>query len=105
MDPFDICWAKFFWRREVKARPWLLIRIDHEDPRHWLCLAISTKDYDSNPFEVAKDDPDFEATGLADTSYIYDGDPFVRIPRESLNPPCGWLSKGLLERFKKSAGF
>ena len=90
METFDVCWAKFPWRGEHKRRPWLLVRVDREDPRYWLCLAISTKDYDSAPFEVASDDPDFGSTGLTETSYIYDADPIavLELMRELHHDPA-----------------
>ncbi len=65
MKPFDVYEAAHPWRSSDYARPFLLVRPLAGGA--WACFPISTKDYDGNPFEVRKDDPDFPATGLADT--------------------------------------
>jgi hypothetical protein len=102
MECFDIYRAKFTWRGETKPRPWLLVR---EAPFNaWKCFAISSADYDSQPFELDERDPDFPATGLDHTSYIYDADPLHELPPEVFMKRLGCLSGELLKKFRESSG-
>ena len=101
MKPFDIYLAKVRWRGCDDPRPWLLVRPGGVG---WLCFAISTKDYDSGPFEVAANDAAFPATGLATTSYIYDAESFHELPPNGFIKRLGQLEGDLLDRFRKSSG-
>jgi hypothetical protein len=101
MAPFDIYIAKRKWRNSESDRPWLLIR---PTPVGWLAFAISTKDYDSNPFEIRSDDPDFQATGLTDTSYVYEAESFTELDSASLLKRLGRLDGELLKAFLNYSG-
>ena len=101
MAPFDIYIATRKWRNSDSDRPWLLIR---PTAVGWLAFAISTKDYDSNPFEIRRDDPDFPATGLTDTSYVYEAETFTELRTELLQKRLGRIEGNLLKAFLKYSG-
>lgn len=101
MNPFDICLAAHAWRKFESLRPFLLIRpLPLGD---WQCFAISTKDYNGEPFEIDKDDADFPATGLRDTSYVYDFR-FELVTATEFLGRWGRLERDLLARFRKESG-
>jgi hypothetical protein len=101
MAPFDIYIAKRKWRNSEADRPWLLVR---PTTVGWLSFAISTKDYDSRPFEVSEDHPDFPATGLDETSYIYEAESFTEIRSDCLLKRLGRLEADLLRSFLEYSG-
>lgn len=101
MKPFDIYLAEHPWRKSDYARPFLLIR--PTDGGAWSCFPMSTKDYDESPFEVNKNDPDFSATGLSDTSYIHDYR-YEDVKTEEILKRKGQLEGDLLSRFRAEAG-
>jgi hypothetical protein len=101
MAPFDIYIAKRKWRNSDADRPWLLVR---QTPVGWLSFAISTKDYDSDPFEVRDDHSDFAATGLDQTSYVYEAESFTEIRSDCLLKRLGRLQGGLLDSFLDYSG-
>jgi hypothetical protein len=101
VKPFEIYRARFRWRGCDDPRPWLLVRTGDAG---WLCFAISTKDYDSGPFELPSQDPDFPATGLKVTSYVYDAESFHELPAGAFMTRLGLLQGDLLRRFRDSSG-
>lgn len=101
MSPFDIYYATFPWRSATHEHPWLLIQ---PDGSAWKCFAISSRDYDSLPFEIRSDDPDFPATGLRHTSFVYDGESFHLVPIASMRRRLGRLEGDLLKRFREASG-
>jgi hypothetical protein len=101
MKPFDIYEADHPWRTSEYRRPFLLVR--PTPAGGWLCFALSTKDYGGAPFEVNNDDPDFPATGLSDTSYIYDSR-FEEVATDEFRKRYGELAGNLLARFRANSG-
>jgi hypothetical protein len=101
MAPFDIYIAKRKWRNSDADRPWLFVR---PTVVGWLSFAISTKDYDSNPFEVREDHSDFPATGLDVTSYIYEAESFTEVRADQLLKRLGRLEGDLLDSFLDYSG-
>jgi hypothetical protein len=101
VSPFDLYYATFTWRGTMYERPWLLIRPEGST---WLCFAVSSEDYDSTPFEIHETDPDFPATGLDHTSYVYDAESFHVVPITSMRKRLGCLEGSLLTRFRNYAG-
>lgn len=89
------------WRGCADARPWLLVRPDAD---RWLCFAISGQDYDSAPFELRDDHPNFPATGLKKTSFIYDAESFHQLRVTAFTKRLGQLEGTMLSDFRKSAG-
>jgi len=100
MKPFDIYRAAHPWRTSADARPFLLVR--PLPAGAWACFPISTKDYDGNPFEVDQNDPDFSATGLSATSYIYDYR-LEEVTADEFLERWGQLEGDLLARFRAEA--
>ena len=100
MKPFDIYQADHPWKTSEDARPFLLVRPLAAGA--WSCFPISTKDYGGGPFEVNKADPDFPATGLSDTSYIYDFR-FEDVTANEFGKRYGQLQGDLLARFRAEA--
>lgn len=101
MKPFDICHSSHRWRERNYGGFFLLIRQDGPD---WLCFAISSHDYDNEAFELNELDPDFPATGLDHTSYVFDGAPFCRVTPLQMGNRKGELQGQLLVRFRKESG-
>ena len=102
MKPFDIYHADFFWRTRNYGGFFLLIRQENTD---WLCCAISSVGESADVFELNKLDPDFGATGLTQTSYVYEGDPLSRITIAKFNTRKGELQGALLSKFREESGF
>lgn len=102
MKPFDIYHADFQWRTRNYAGFFLLIRQEGTD---WLCLAISSKDENDEAIELNESHPDFPATGLDHTSYVYDGDPYSQIALEKFGKHKGELQGRLLSEFREESGF
>ena len=101
MQPYDVYLAVYPWHGCGDPRPWLLVRPSPSGG--YECFAISTKDYGDPCFAVSADDPDFPATGLRSTSYVYD-DHLQPIPALAFLKRWGAFSGDLLTRFKDYAG-
>ena len=101
MKPFDIYRADHPWKTSEYSRPFLLVL--PIPAGGWFCFPISTKDYGGGPFEVSKSDPDFPATGLSDTSYIYDFR-FEEVTAGEFGKRYGELRGNLLTRFRAESG-
>jgi hypothetical protein len=107
MNAFDIYLANHSWKNSVDARPFVLVSaLPNGD---WKCFPISKQDYDGHPFEVLDSDPDFKATGLRMTSYIYDFRFEIVKAAEFVLPNgkvarWGQLEGDLLKRFLVASG-
>ena len=102
MKPFDIYHADDRWRTRNYPGFFLLIRQDRT--ADWLCCGIASEDDKFEAFELNERDPDFAATGLDHTSYVYDGDPFSRIAIEKFGTRKGELRGELLRKFREASG-
>ena len=76
-----------------------------QDGTDWVCCGIASRDDKGEAFELNELDPDFAATGLAHTSYVYDGDPLCRIAIEKLGTRKGELRGEFLKKFREESGF
>lgn len=103
MKPFDIYHADFHWRTRNYSGFFLLIRQDGTDD--WLCCGIASDDGKGEAFELSELDPDFRATGLKHTSYVYDGDPLSRIGIGKFNARKGELTGEFLRKFREESGY
>jgi hypothetical protein len=101
VKPFDIHFASYRWRQRDYGGFLLLVRSEGED---WLCFAISSHDSSNEAFELSRLDPDFPATGLDHTSYVFDGAPFCRITPAETGNRKGELRGQLLAAFRKESG-
>ncbi|HZK81562.1 MAG TPA: hypothetical protein VFC46_10855 [Humisphaera sp.] len=102
MKPFDIYHADFHWRTRNYPGFFLLIRQNGAD---WLYCGIASDDDKSEAFELNELDPDFDATGLDHTSYVYDGDPLSRIAVEKFGKRKGELQGEFLRKFREESGY
>jgi hypothetical protein len=89
-------------------RPWIVIRaplVDVNGELRVLMLGCSTKNYRPGDFKIAKDAPEFPATGLAgagrppEDNFIDKTKP-VDVPVNAIGPRKGALTGNLLYKFK-----
>jgi hypothetical protein len=99
---FEIYHANYHWK--TRDYPGFFLVIRQEGP-HWLCLAISSTDPNDEAIELNESDPDFAATGLDHTSYVYDGAQYCKIAPEDFGNRKGELQGQLLSKFRKESGF
>lgn len=101
MDQWEIHDAEIQWRNCPDRRPWLIIEVCN----HGVCgcFPISGQDYNPRHFELRIDDPDFAATGLAKTCYVYD-EHIIEIRVDQFKRRRGQLEGNLLTRFRDYAG-
>lgn len=76
MNPFDIYAFAYQWKTSSDRRPWLILE---QHGVLWGCFPFSTKAYSGHSVEIDENHPDFPATGLAESCYLYD-DTIVDIP-------------------------
>jgi hypothetical protein len=99
---YDIIRFNFPMEHAVYPRPCVVIGVKSDGVL--TIVPISTKNYGiEDKFQIHADDPDFKATGLDDTSYVY-GHPVLNIPPSTVLKRLGAISGKLKERFLKWNG-
>lgn len=103
MQPFDIFQAEHEFKDCHDPRPWLVIRPANTDGLV-ACFPISGEDYSGRAYQIRKEHPDFNATGLNKTCYIHDESSYD-VPIAAFKKHRGALTNKLLGEFKAHAGF
>jgi len=95
--PFQIVRYKFPLGNATYPRPCVIVQISPDGTL--AILPVSTKAYGNEAkFTISKEDPEFKATGLDETSYVY-GHPVLDIAPSMVIKTKGALTGDLKRRF------
>jgi len=94
---FDIIRYRFPMEHAAYPRPCVVIRVKTDGLL--TIIPISTKDYGvEDKFRINSSDPEFKATGLEETSFVY-GHPVLNIPPSVVLKRLGSITGTLKKRF------
>lgn len=103
MNPakFEVWLAQYPWKSSMDARPWVVVETTY--PGVYGCFPISGQRYGEPCFEIPRGHPEFAATGLTKTSYVYDGS-IIELGASHFLKKKGRMSGSLLMEFLEYSG-